>query len=74
MKNSILILPCLSDPTYRGPTLAAHTDIFGSRYADIDYGGLEVYSEVVYHPLAHIQNCGRNQEKLYLARPRLVGL
>jgi uroporphyrinogen decarboxylase len=41
-------------PAYRGPTLPANTDIFGSRYANIDYGSGS-YAEVVYHPLAQFK-------------------
>lgn len=38
-------------PIYVGPSLPEHTDIFGSRSAEINYGS-GVYAEVVFHPLA----------------------
>jgi uroporphyrinogen decarboxylase len=38
-------------PRYVGPSLPAHTDVFGCRYKDIDYG-TGSYDECVYNPLA----------------------
>ncbi|NLE45788.1 MAG: uroporphyrinogen-III decarboxylase-like protein [Chloroflexi bacterium] len=38
-------------PRYEGPKLPEHTDVFGCRYQDVDYG-TGIYSECVYHPLA----------------------
>ena len=38
-------------PRYAGPRLAPHTDVFGCRHRDVDYG-TGVYDECVYHPLA----------------------
>jgi uroporphyrinogen decarboxylase len=38
-------------PVYRGPALPPHTDVFGCRYNDVDYG-TGVYDECVGHPLA----------------------
>jgi uroporphyrinogen decarboxylase len=38
-------------PEYAGPPLAPHTDVFGIRYTDMDYGA-GVYPEATTHPLA----------------------
>ncbi|MBC7319738.1 uroporphyrinogen-III decarboxylase-like protein [bacterium] len=38
-------------PRYIGPKLEPHTDMYGCKYRDVDYG-TGVYSECVYHPLA----------------------
>ena len=38
-------------PVYAGPALPPHTDIFGCRYGDVDYG-TGIYDECVGHPLA----------------------
>lgn len=38
-------------PRYVGPPLKPHTDVFGCRYRDVEYG-TGVYGECVYHPLA----------------------
>lgn len=38
-------------PQYVGPPIPAHSDVFGCRYRDVDYG-TGVYAEVVHHPLA----------------------
>jgi uroporphyrinogen decarboxylase len=38
-------------PRYVGPPVAADSDVYGCRYADIDYG-TGSYRECVYHPLA----------------------
>jgi uroporphyrinogen decarboxylase len=38
-------------PRYVGPKLKAHTDVYGCRYRDIEYG-TGAYGECVYHPLA----------------------
>ena len=38
-------------PRYVGPAIPAGQDIYGIRYAEVDYGG-GVYAEAVFHPLA----------------------
>jgi uroporphyrinogen decarboxylase len=38
-------------PRYAGPPLPEHTDVFGCRYQEVDYG-TGVYAEVISHPLA----------------------
>jgi uroporphyrinogen decarboxylase len=38
-------------PRYVGPRLKLHTDVYGCRYRDIEYG-TGAYGECVYHPLA----------------------
>ena len=38
-------------PKYCGPRLRPHTDVYGCRYRDVDYG-TGVYRELVYSPLA----------------------
>ncbi len=38
-------------PRYVGPPLPPHTDEFGCRFQDVDYG-TGIYDECIYHPLA----------------------
>ena len=46
---------CTMEPRYTGPILPKDMDVFGCRYADINYGS-GVYAEVVFHPLARLHS------------------
>ena len=43
------------DPRYVGPRLRPHTNVFGVRYKDVDFGS-GVYAETVTHPLAQYRS------------------
>jgi uroporphyrinogen decarboxylase len=42
-------------PRYVGPALPPHTDVFGCRYRDVDYG-TGFYDECIYNPLAQFSS------------------
>jgi uroporphyrinogen decarboxylase len=55
-------------PVYVGPALPVHTDVFGCRYNDVDYG-TGVYDECVGHPLAAFTSVEEIEKKYVWPSP-----